>query len=152
MKWNKWLLMLMAIVGLGLTTVACSEKDDEPGNDTPPGQNGDVPGVTDVDWVEDGNTITFTLSQSWGYGYGYKVTTTCKFDNQGLCYSAIAQYEFPSAELADVYYTEAVQLFDSVSKSGKVVTVDETEEYRGMTKEALRTFFEQMKQSYNSMN
>ena len=150
MKLNKWLMMLMAVVGLSLTTVACSEKDgDEP--DPPPG-NTDTPGQYELDWVEDGNTITFTISQSWGYGYDYKVTTTCKFDDQGLCYSAIARYEFPTSEFAELYYTEALQMYDSVSKSGKVVTVDETEAYRGMTKEALRTFFEQMKQSYNSMN
>lgn len=141
---KKLLWMAMAFVGLSLAlaSVSCSEKDEfDP-------ENPENIGTTEVGWEENGNTIKFTVEQSWGYGVAYTVTYTCKFNNDGYCIEAIARYEFSSADLADIFYESARQQYDDVSKSGRVVTVDETEDFEGVTRDELRTLYESMANAY----
>ena len=132
----------MAFVVLSLASVSCGEKDEfDP-------ENPENIGTTEVGWEENGNTIKFTVEQSWGYGVAYTVTYTCKFNNDGYCIEAIARYEFSSADLADIFYESARQQYDDVSKSGRVVTVDETEDFEGVTRDELRTLYESMANAY----
>ena len=139
---KKLLWMAMAFVGLSLASVSCSEKDEfDP-------ENPENIGTTEVGWEENGNTIKFTVEQSWGYGVAYTVTYTCKFNNDGYCIEAIARYEFSSADLADIFYESARQQYDDVSKSGRVVTVDESEDFEGVTRDELRTLYESMANAY----
>lgn len=141
---KKLLWMAMAFVGLSLAlaSVSCSEKDEfDP-------ENPENIGTTEVGWEENGNTIKFTVEQSWGYGVAYTVTYTCKFNNDGYCIEAIARYEFSTADLADIFYESARQQYDDVSKSGRVVTVDETEDFEGVTRDELRTLYESMANAY----
>ena len=139
---KKLLWMAMAFVVLSLASVSCSEKDEfDP-------ENPENIGTTEVGWEENGNTVRFTVKQSWGYGAAYTVTYTCKFNNDGYCIEAIARYEFSSAELAEIFYESYRQMYDEISKSGRTVTVDETEDFEGVTRDELRTLYESMANAY----
>ncbi len=140
MKIKKLLWIALAFVGLSLTAVSCGEKDESPFDPDNPNNTGTV----EVGWEENGNTVKFTVEQSYGYGVSYTVTYTCTFDSDGNCTRAIARYEFSSAELAEIFYESARQEYDDVSKSGKVITIDETEDFEGFTKEELRAVYESM--------
>ncbi len=142
MKKLLWIAMAFVGLSLALASVSCSEKDEfDP-------DNPENIGTVDVGWEENGNTIKFTVEQSWGYGVAYTVTYTCKFNNDGYCIEAIARYEFSSADLADIFYESARQQYDDVSKSGRVVTVDETEDFEGVTRDELRALYESMANAY----
>ncbi len=140
MNMKKLLWIALAFMGLCLTVVSCSEKDESP---FPPIENPDNIGAIEVGWVEEGNTVKFTVSQSYGY-LSYVVTYTCTFNSNGGCTMAIARYEFSSVEIADMFYESYRQEYEDVSKSGKVVTIDETEDFEGLTKEQLRGIYESM--------
>ena len=132
----------MAFVVLSLASVSCSEKEE-----IDPGNPGNI-STTEVGWEENGNTVGFTVEQSWGYGAAYTVTYTCKFNNDGYCIEAIARYEFSTAELAEIFYESYRQMYDDISKSGRAVTVDETEDFEGVTRDELRTLYESMANAY----
>ena len=141
---KKLLWMAMAFGVLSLASVSCSEKDEF----DPDPENPEIIGPTEVGWDENGNTVTFTVEQSWGYGAAYTVTYTCKFNNDGYCIEAIARYEFSTAELAEIFYESYRQMYDDISKSGRTVTVDETEDFEGVTREELRALYESMANAY----
>ncbi len=147
MKWFKYLLMATMFIVPSMTMVSCSEKDDEPEIPEIP----EIPGNVEVGWVDKGNTVEFTISHSYGYGYDYMVTYVCKFDESGLCYNVIANYQFESKDIADAYYAQAAQTYDDVKQNGKVVIIDETNSFIGMTKDELYQVYVSL-QSYNSMN
>ena len=134
----------MAFGVLSLASVSCSEKDEF----DPDPENPEIIGPTEVGWDENGNTVTFTVEQSWGYGAAYTVTYTCKFNNDGYCIEAIARYEFSTAELAEIFYESYRQMYDDISKSGRTVTVDETEDFEGVTRDELRALYESMANAY----
>ena len=139
---KKLLWMAMAFVVLSLASVSCREKDEfDP-------ENPENIGTTEVGWEENGNTVRFTVEQSWGYGAAYTVTYTCKFNNDGYCIEAIACYEFSTAELAEIFYESYRQTYDDISKSGRTVTIDETEDFEGVTKDELRALYESMANAY----
>lgn len=139
---KKLLWMAMAFVVLSLASVSCSEKDEfDP-------ENPENIGTTEVGWEENGNTVKFTVEQSWGYGAAYTVTYTCKFNNDGYCIEAIARYEFSTDELAEIFYESYRQAYDDISKSGRTVTVDETEDFEGVTRDELRALYESMANAY----
>ena len=139
---KKLLWMAMAFVVLSLASVSCSEKDEfDP-------ENPENIGTTEVGWEENGNTVRFTVEQSWDYGAAYTVTYTCKFNNDGYCIEAIALYEFSTAELAEIFYESYRQTYDDISKSGRTVTVDETEDFEGVTRDELRALYESMANAY----
>ena len=139
---KKLLWMAMAFGVLSLASVSCSEKDEfDP-------ENPENISTTEVGWEENGNTVRFTVEQSWGYGAAYTVTYTCKFNNDGYCIEAIARYEFSTAELAEIFYESYRQMYDDISKSGRTVTVDETEDFEGVTRDELRTLYESMANAY----
>lgn len=144
MKKLYMLIVAMVFVGLSLATVSCSEKDEHAFDPNDPGSAGTV----DVGWEESGDTVKFTVEQSWGYGMAYIVTYTCKFNSDGYCIEAIARYEFSSAEIAEIFYESYRQMYDEISKSGKTVTVDETEDFEGVTKDELRALYESMANAY----
>ena len=141
---KKLLWMAMAFGVLSLASVSCSEKDEF----DPDPENPEIIGTTEVGWDENGNTVTFTVEQSWGYGAAYTVTYTCKFNNDGYCIEAIARYEFSTAELAEVFYESYRQMYDDISKSGRTVTVDETEDFEGVTRDELHAIYESMADAY----
>lgn len=137
----KYLLLAAIFIG-PLTLVSCSEKDDEPGTPERP----ETPGAIEVGWVDKGDTVESSISQS--YGYQYTVTYICKFDNSGLCYSAIAHYKFQTKELANAFYAQSAQIYDGVTQNGNVVIIDETNSFIGLTKEQIHQIYESL-QSYN---
>ena len=134
----------MIFVGLSLAAVSGGEKDKSPSDP----ENPENIGTTEVGWEENGNIVKFTVEQSWGYGAAYTVTYTCKFNNDGYCIEAIARYEFSTAELAEIFYESYRQMYDEISKSGRTVTVDETEDFEGVTRDELRALYESMANAY----
>ncbi len=140
MKMKKFLWVALAFVGLSLTAMSCSEKEELSYDPNNPNNIG----TTEVGWEENGNTVKFTVEQSWGYGMAYTVTYTCTFNSDGNCTKAIARYEFSTDDIAEIFYESARQQYDDVNKSGRVVTIDETEDFEGVTKEELRALYDSM--------
>ena len=122
-------MMAMAFMALTITVGSCSKNDEPPGGGT---EIPDQPGEYEVGWSEDGNTVVFTIAQNVYY-YSYTATYTCQFNNDGYCTSAIVRYEFSDSQWADAFYADQVQYYDgnSITKNGKVVTIDETEDFYG---------------------
>lgn len=122
------------ILTIGLISfVSCSkDKDDDNGNGG--GNNGtELP----VGWTEDGNRLIYKAIQGAGvYELVYVWTMTFESD---LCVSARLEITFPDAAMAQAVYNELEPEVKELSSiSGKVITMNFDEEYRGLSKQEIK--------------
>lgn len=133
---KKYFYYMMLFMGLMLGMSACGDdnKDDIPG----PSQ-----GTEYGKWEEKGNQLIYTYKYS-GYGVSYDVKWTMTFDANDLCTSVKCVYTFSSSKLADECYNDIKDEGYPVTKSGKTVTVDYTEDFGGLDKALLKSAIEAM--------
>ncbi len=135
---KKYFYYMMLLMGLMLGVTSCG--DDEKQSELPPGQENPI---QNGKWVEKGNTLTYTSKFS-AYGVSYDMEWTMTFADDDTCLTSKCVYKFRSSNLADEFYDEMKNDGYSVAKSEKNVTVDFTEEHKGMQKSLLKTVVEAM--------
>lgn len=123
----KHLIFMMLFSGIVFGFSACSDKDDEPGEN--PGQE-----IVEGKWTEQGNKLIYKITYDYGYGASYTAVWTLTFDGD-TCIKSECVCTFSSSQLADAFY-EAWQEDESypATKSGDTVIVDWTELHKGMSK------------------
>ena len=95
--------------------------------------------------TENGNTITL----SFNYYNIYTQISTATFDDNGLCIKYIDQMNYSSKDACNTAWDllQSVNAGDTeelakYSKSGKTITYDDTEYFKGWTKTQVRQYFE----------
>lgn len=137
MKTLKFFLYLSFLFIGVLSFTACSDDDDD--------DNGkkDEPKV-ETGWSEssDGNTLTFTATASH---LGASATAKWTFvfaDNK--CSKATLVVTYPTAADAQEDYEVSYKNNGNATLSGKTITVDETEEYKGQSKAFIKQVIQAM--------
>ena len=110
-------------------------------------QNEDVT-VTNAEIKETANQLVLTMTAK-EQGVTVSIKWTCDFQND-LCTRSIMEMSYPWESIARQVYESAVENLDEKEKTvysvkGKVVTVNMTEEYRGIQKSIIKKAMEAMK-------
>ena len=96
--------------------------------------------------TEKGNTLTLTVNSSY-----YTETMTATFDDNDLCTKFITKEIYKSKDVADAAWAtykaeyEGDDEWKCFSKDGKTITIDETEYFKGQSKQEIRQYFESVK-------
>jgi len=130
---KKYLYLLMLALTPALSFTACGD-DDEDLDDIDPD---DVTIVKPV-LKDSGNTITFTYGESYG-SYKFTITEEYNFQND-ICVSARITETYPNETLAKEAENGYIEGGDAskISRKGKTITYDCTEEFKGMSKQEIK--------------
>lgn len=136
MKVFKFLAMLMAAFTLSFTATSCGDDVEDIGGG---GDNKMSAKLTKSD-----NQLVLTISYP-----GYKSTQTAKFSNN-LCTSYVFVLKYSSSKLAEIAWEAAKAEMDEedkikYSRNGDTITMDATEEFKGMTYEIILAQMEEQK-------
>lgn len=134
-------LFILAISVIMFAFVGCQKGNDDKteNNQTP---------RSDLNVVEEGNTMVATWTQLTDDGVIVKNHLTVVFGDDTLCVSAILIGTFPSETMAQDRYNQIreegtfdISLFQI---DGKSITFDMTESFRGRTKQEVRNGIDRM--------
>lgn len=130
MKFIKHFIFMMLFSGIAFGFSACSDKDDEPGDN--PGQE-----FVEGKWTEQGNKLIYKITYDYGHGVSYTAVWTLTFDGD-TCIKSECACTFGSSQLADAFYESWKDTEYPATKSGKTVTVDWTVAHGGMSKTEIK--------------
>lgn len=94
-------------------------------------------------WYEDGNQLIYVLEYDLII-YKYRAKWVLTFDSNDLCIKSVCEYTFSDATMAQLFYEDLLTSEENVTKSGNTITVDMTDDHRGLSKDDMKILISYM--------
>lgn len=147
---KKYLFLFLMTLGCFAFT-ACGDDEDDVLNPDNPGQVDVKVGKAEIKESANQLVLTYGITVQ---GLTVSVKWTCDFQNE-LCTRSVTEWTYPSEILAQAAYEAAVEEKDEwdttvYSYKGKVYIEDDTEEYRGTSKQEIKEEMQWYVAAYNN--
>lgn len=147
---KKYLFLFLMTLGCFAFT-ACGDDEDDVLNPDNPGQVDVKVGKAEIKESANQLVLTYGITVQ---GLTVSVKWTCDFQNE-LCTRSVTEWTYPSEILAQAAYEAAVEEKDEwdttvYSYKGKVYIEDDTEDYRGTSKQEIKEEMQWYVAAYNN--